>query len=105
MIFSFVKRNPLYSVRNWRRLYKVRKAMKAHKAANPSCEWCDRTKSLETHHIQPVLIHPLLAGDKDNMISLCRKCHLTVAHNGDFGGRYVENIKEVCRVHRVVKIG
>ena len=73
---------------------------------NSKCAWCGRDKKLEVHHIEPVSVAPHKAADQDNMIMLCRKpaCHQVVGHEGDFGGRYVENVKELCDRQATVKV-
>ncbi|MCK5919890.1 MAG: HNH endonuclease [Methylococcales bacterium] len=102
----FVTRSPLYALKNWRGLSKTRKAMRLYKLNNPACEYCARSKKVEVHHNIPVSVDPLLAADPDNFTSLCRKppCHQVVGHNGDFGGRYVENVKQICAQNVVVKV-
>jgi 5-methylcytosine-specific restriction endonuclease McrA len=39
------------------------------------CVECGYDGDLEMHHIQPVKQFPELATDKDNVITLCRRCH------------------------------
>ncbi len=101
---NFVIRNPWYSVREWRDIPKVRKAMREHKIENPVCAWCSTDKKLQTHHIVPVSVNPFLAGDPDNMITLCSKDHLRVGHNGNFRLKYESNIAEMCRLRIVIQI-
>ena len=112
-MFEFVRyviRNPSELTRGVRRLAKVRRAMRAFrsKPENAQCAWCGRSNRLEVHHIVPVSVAPHLAADQNNMIMLCRKppCHQTIGHNGDFRGRYVQNVQEICSGARpqVVKI-
>lgn len=79
-IAGFIARNTGYSAANIRRLWSVRKAMKAHKLANPLCDSCSRTKKLHTHHIVPVHVDALLADDQKNMQTLCKDCHWTIGH-------------------------
>ncbi len=104
----FVTRNPLYSQKNWRGLSQVRRAMKAHKLEFPVCEMCGDGKawnrSIETHHIVPVSVDPLKAGEYSNFITLCRKHHLYVGHNGNFRSRYDANIIGICEAANVVQI-
>jgi len=112
MAFEFIRyviRNPTELTRGVRRLFKIRKSVSEFRKwpANKFCAWCGRDRKLEVHHIVPVSVSPELAGDKKNMIMLCRKpaCHQIIGHNGDFRSRYVENVKELCRSggKRVVK--
>lgn len=112
-MFEFIRfaiRNPSYVTKNVRRAWKTRKAMNEYRERpeNFECAWCGRTKKLEVHHVEPVSVAPDKADDPGNMIMLCRKpnCHQIVGHDGDFGGRYVENVVEICddANQRVVKI-
>lgn len=48
-IAGFIARNTGYSAANIRRLWSVRKAMKAHKLANPLCENCSRFEDEEKY--------------------------------------------------------
>ena len=82
---------------------------RAQKASRKQgCDWCGRNKKLKVHHIEPVSVAPDKADDTNNMIMLCRKpaCHQIIGHDGDFGSRYVENVKDICKDsdQRVVKI-
>lgn len=112
-MFEFIRfaiRNPGYVTRNARAAWATRTAMKtfSEQPENRECAWCGRKGSLEVHHIHPVSVAPDKAADPGNMIMLCRKpaCHLVIGHDGDFGGRFVENVKAICRdsAQRVVKI-
>lgn len=106
----FVIRNPSYVTKNVRGAWATRKSMNAFRAMpeNQECAWCGRDKILEAHHIEPVSVAPDKAADHNNMIMLCRKlaCHQVVGHDGDFGGRYVENVKAICdnKSQRVLRI-
>ena len=106
----FVVRNPSYVTHNAKAAWATRKAMKEFRELpeNSECDWCGRNKKLEVHHIEPVSVAPEKAADQENMIMLCRKpaCHLIVGHDGDFGGRYVENVKAICANsnQRIVKV-
>ena len=104
----FVIRNPSYITKNTRRAWKTRKAMKVFRSnpENARCAYCGREGGLDVHHIEPVSVAPEKANDWRNMIMLCRKrkCHLVIGHEGDFGGRYVENVQEICNKQRVVKV-
>jgi len=103
----FVIRNPSHVTKSARYRGSVRKAMRKHKDENPNCVWCGRSKKVEIHHIEPVSVSPEKAGDPNNLISLCRKppCHQVIGHDGDFGRRYVENVKEVCDKNKTVSVG
>ena len=94
-IVGFIARNPKYSASNIRSLWAVRKAMKQHKASNPKCESCNRTKYLHTHHIEPVHINALRADDQSNMQTLCKDCHWTIGHACNWYS-YVPNCQAVA---------
>lgn len=102
----FAWRNPSYVTRQARSAWATHKAMEAYKRGHPYCEYCGRHERLEVHHVVPVSVAPALAADKKNLMVLCRKppCHQMVGHDGDFGGRYVENPKELIAARRVVKV-
>ena len=101
----FVTRNPAYVTKNARRQPEVRRNMLDFREENTYCAYCGRSKKLDVHHIEPVSVAPDKAADKENMIMLCRKpaCHQIVGHDGDFGRRYVLNVKEVCDSAKVIK--
>jgi hypothetical protein len=49
------------------------------------------------HHIIPVHVRPDLAADPDNLITLgASRCHLVIGHAGNWGKRYVRNVRELC---------
>jgi hypothetical protein len=48
------------------------------------CAWCDTRTGIEVHHIQPQHLYPERAHDTNNMICLCRRCHLVLGHRGNF---------------------
>ncbi len=96
-MIRFVARNPEYALRNWRKLPKVRRAMRLHKAQHPTCRWCGTIRKCETHHITPVAIEPEWAAYLSNMVTLCRGCHLSVGHNGNWK-RYVDNVVSLCEI-------
>jgi hypothetical protein len=61
--------------------YSVRKKfLKYH----PRCIACSTTSKLEVHHIKPYERYPELELDLDNMMTLCRYCHLVFGHFKDF---------------------
>lgn len=89
---GFVKRNPLYALKNWRNQSKVRKAILDYRRLNNNCEWCGRTNRLQVHHIIPVSVDPLAAAAPLNFTLLCIPDHLRIGHNGDYRRRYEGNI-------------
>jgi len=48
------------------------------------CAWCDKTNDIEVHHVYPQHLWPERAKDTNNMVCLCRRCHLVVGHRGCF---------------------
>ena len=48
------------------------------------CEICERKKGLEAHHIIPFHVAPDLELHQENLMSLCRRCHLFVGHLGSW---------------------
>lgn len=50
------------------------------------CAWCHDTHDLQRHHPKPQNAFPWLANDPTNnpVIVFCRRCHLVLAHRGNF---------------------
>ena len=55
----------------------------ALKRDNYTCQECGATENLQVHHIKAKKFHPELTYDLDNLITLCKKCHLK-AHGKGF---------------------
>lgn len=51
-----------------------------------TCQECGATDNLQVHHIKPKKYHPELSNNLDNLITLCKNCHLK-AH-GKGGKKY-----------------
>lgn len=52
-------------------------ASKVHKKYNFTCQTCFKTDGiLHAHHIKPVVEYPQFAYDFDNLITICKKCHI-----------------------------
>jgi len=49
---------------------------------NPECAVCSRKKGLEAHHVIPFHLAPDLELSDENLLALCRRCHLFVGHVG-----------------------
>ena len=62
---------------------KWRELRNAYFAANPKCELCGR-KGKEIHHIVPVWQDKSKELLWENLICVCKKCHLDFAHLGDY---------------------
>jgi len=84
-----------------KRSYEITKALNLYRKEHPTCAWCDTNKKIEVHHIVPLWSNILLGADPNNFISLCRKCHFTVGHNGNFSKRYTEDIKTLCENKKI----
>ena len=48
------------------------------------CAWCGTTKNIEVHHVYMQSRWPERAYDTNNMVCLCRRCHLALGHRGCF---------------------
>jgi len=48
------------------------------------CAWCGKTNNIEVHHVYMQSRWPERAHDTNNMICLCRRCHLVLGHRGCF---------------------
>jgi len=58
------------------------KFRKAFISNHPECLICGREKKVEAHHIVPFHLAPDLELDPENLLALCRRCHLFVGHLG-----------------------
>lgn len=86
------KRNPNYKHGNYKRRKKdflivefapVRKA--AFERDSYTCKFCDKTGGeLHAHHKIPYWVCEESYLDLDNLVTCCKNCHLTNAHNGDY---------------------
>lgn len=82
--------------------------MRQYKRVHPICEACGAIQTLlrrnEVHHVTPCATDPILASDTNNMITLCRPCHVCLGHGGDGACRkYCPNIREVLKVRIVLE--
>lgn len=98
MSIRFFIQNVGWSVLNPSQAYKAKKAMDVYRKLHPFCEITGSNKNIQVHHIIPVFANPQLADSLDNMISLSTSAniHLIYGHNGDFGAKYVSNIKKLA---------
>jgi len=74
----------------------------------PECNMCGTDSDLEVHHIQPKHIKPHLALSWDNLIVLCRDCHLHLGHCNNFknyNGNIVEIAEYSKRNRKILKDG
>ena len=51
-----------------------------HSAPMVECAWCKRTDRLNRCHILPQESHPEAANLPENIVILCRDCHLVLQH-------------------------
>jgi hypothetical protein len=70
--------------------------------ANPNCFACSTSEKLEVHHIRPFHTTPELELNADNLVTLCRACHLVIGHLKDFD---LENpqVIEWCNMFHTAK--
>ncbi len=98
MSIRFYIQNAGWSVLNPSQAYQAKKAMDKYRKLHPLCEITGSNKNVQVHHIIPVFADPTLAADMENMISLSTSAniHLIFGHDGNFGARYVKNIKNIA---------
>ena len=85
----------------------ARPQMDRYRMAHPRCEACGArpgpNRGNEVHHLVPCATDPERAGDTNNMITLCRPCHIAYGHAGDGACRvYVENVRQVIDARVVI---
>lgn len=67
-------------------------------AEHPLCECCG-AKTQEIHHKHPFHLKPELELDPDNLIALCKRCHLLIGHLGNFQNYNPDVVKHVKIIH------
>jgi hypothetical protein len=55
-----------------------------HLEIEPACVACGQSRRIEVHHVVPVSVAPERELDSTNLITLCRRDHLTFGHFGNF---------------------
>jgi len=75
-----------------------------HKKYDYACQVCGKkSNDLHAHHVKPVVTHPELAYDFDNLMSVCKSCHISI-HAGKEMGRN-HNGTPLAPLHKkVVKV-
>ena len=75
------------------------KAMNEYRKTHKVCEVTGNNKGVQIHHIVPVWADPSLAADPNNLIALSTSAniHLIFGHNGNFGQKYIKNIKQIAK--------
>ncbi len=68
------------------------------------CEICgkeaNKDRVLEIHHCKPQERFPELAANLDNMILVCRPCHMWVCHPGNFD-LYTDDLREWLKARKI----
>lgn len=49
-----------------------------------ACRVCGKKKNLQVHHIVPFHILPQRELDKNNLVTLCGRCHLLIGHKDNW---------------------
>jgi hypothetical protein len=71
------ERQRMYASGEWRRLRR-----QLRNRADCMCEACGSTDELHMHHIRPWAEYPELRMDLDNLMLLCRGCHIDAHRKG-----------------------
>jgi 5-methylcytosine-specific restriction endonuclease McrA len=72
------ERQRMYASGEWRRL---RRQLRNRAAC--MCETCGSTDDLHMHHVRPWAEYPELRMELDNLMLLCRGCHIDAHRGGD----------------------
>jgi len=83
-----------------RRSSKWRSVRKAYIKLHPLCAVCKTKKRLEIHHCKPFHLSPTLELSKKNLITLCKRHHLTFGHLMNYHA-YNPNIREDAKNFRL----
>ena len=70
------------------------KIQKEHIKQQPCCQACGTVKNLQVHHIIPFNVDPLKELDKNNLITLCKKCHFVFGHLMDYTSWNIDVIED-----------
>ena len=60
------------------------------------CAWCGTTNNIEVHHVYMQSRWPERAHDTNNMVCLCRRCHLVLGHRGCFTNAVTNLIRMIA---------
>lgn len=61
--------------------YRVSYKYKKYKKDYNECEVCDNEHNLEVHHLLPVRYNNDYIDDFDNLITVCKRCHMSIDKN------------------------
>jgi 5-methylcytosine-specific restriction endonuclease McrA len=75
-----------------------------HLADEPDCQACGSGTDLEVHHVVPVSAGgDELPDDPRALITLCRQCHLVVAHAGNWSS-YRPDVRRLASILRSAEV-
>ena len=72
----------------------------AHLSRQPCCQACGGKHDLNVHHVRPFHLYPERELDDDNLITLCRFCHLVFGHFHDWKSFNVQVVSDAHDYHR-----
>lgn len=101
----FFIQNAGWSALNPIKAIEAQKAMQEYRKKQPTCEITGSKNKVQIHHIVPVWANPDLAADPNNFIALSASAHIHIifGHAGNFGQRYVSNVKDIAEKIRAIK--
>lgn len=71
----------------------------AHLEREPVCVACGGDNDIQVHHVIPIGVNPSLELDPGNLITLCRRDHLTFGHFGNFE-RHNPRVRQHAETYR-----
>lgn len=78
-------------------------AERAHLHREPRCRACGGVTDLNVHHVRPFHLYPELELDPENLVTLCRYCHLVFGHFHDWSSFNPEAIADADHYRRRVE--
>lgn len=111
-VTGFLGRNNLrgWGALNPRLAYAEKKLMDAYRKEHPACEVCGECRKgyVDVHHAVSLFdnIEQVGTDPAGRFVSLCRKPynhHLDLAHDGNFGNKYVRNVFVICAKVKLVR--
>lgn len=58
------------------------------------CEYCNRAKAVDIHHIYSRKRRPDLVNNIENLMALCRECHTSYGDNNNYLNSLIDKHKE-----------